>query len=264
LFFGPLDDVDRGEDSYSPLYQESRYCAACHEGIVFGVHAYSTYSEWLESPARREGKHCQTCHMRPTGTMTNVAPGRGGLMRDPRTLASHQFPGGQAEMLSRCLKVDVQLQRNEEGVTSVVDVRASAVGHKVPTGFVDRNLVLVVEGFDVEGKRVPSMCGELLPASTDTLAALPGKVYAKQLKDFDGHRPAPFWRAELLVEDTRLLPEQTDRTTFHFPVDVERVRVRLIYRRFWAETARTKGWPDDAVTVVDETFTVVAEKRSPT
>src|SRR5262249_55033579 len=47
LFFGPLDDVDRGEDAYSPLYRDSRYCAACHEGVVFGVHVYSTFSEWL-------------------------------------------------------------------------------------------------------------------------------------------------------------------------------------------------------------------------
>src|SRR5207249_5009167 len=83
LFFGPLDDVDRGEDAYSGFYRESRYCAACHEGVVFGVHVYSTYSEWLDSPARRQGRHCQDCHMRPTGTMTNIAPGKGGIERDP-------------------------------------------------------------------------------------------------------------------------------------------------------------------------------------
>ncbi len=67
LFFGPLDDVDRGEDAYSPFYRDSRYCAACHEGVVFGVSVYTTYSEWLQSPARRAGRHCQDCHMKPTG-----------------------------------------------------------------------------------------------------------------------------------------------------------------------------------------------------
>src|SRR5207244_7472645 len=75
LFFGPLDDVDRGEDALAPIYGESRYCASCHEGVVFGVRVYSTYSEWLDSPARREGKQCQTCHMTPTGTLTHLAPG---------------------------------------------------------------------------------------------------------------------------------------------------------------------------------------------
>src|SRR5262249_15129574 len=67
LFFGPLDDAVREGETfgYSPLYKESRYCASCHEGIVFGVHVYGTYTEWLESPARHEGKQCQTCHMAP-------------------------------------------------------------------------------------------------------------------------------------------------------------------------------------------------------
>src|SRR6516164_2410097 len=29
LFFASLDDVDRNEDSYSPLYKQSKYCASC-------------------------------------------------------------------------------------------------------------------------------------------------------------------------------------------------------------------------------------------
>jgi len=37
IFFGPLDDVARGDDVHSPLQSQSRYCASCHEGIVFGV-----------------------------------------------------------------------------------------------------------------------------------------------------------------------------------------------------------------------------------
>ncbi len=67
LFFGPLDDVDRGEDVSAPLYRESRYCASCHEGVLFGTHAYSTYSEWLASDYAERGVHCQQCHMAPTG-----------------------------------------------------------------------------------------------------------------------------------------------------------------------------------------------------
>ncbi|HEY1379242.1 MAG TPA: carboxypeptidase-like regulatory domain-containing protein, partial [Gemmataceae bacterium] len=31
-FFGPLDDVDRGEDVFAPVQRDSRLCAACHEG----------------------------------------------------------------------------------------------------------------------------------------------------------------------------------------------------------------------------------------
>src|SRR5439155_5316139 len=52
LFFGPLDDAVREGEmfGYSPLYKQSRYCASCHEGVIYGVHVYGTYSEWLAGP----------------------------------------------------------------------------------------------------------------------------------------------------------------------------------------------------------------------
>src|SRR6185312_5640743 len=135
-------DVDRGEDAYSPFYRDSRYCAACHEGNVFGVSVYTTYSEWLASPAKRQGKHCQHCHMKPTGKLHNFAPGAGGIDRDPMTLGNHSFwDGSQGAMLRRCLKLDV----TRDGPTLTVSLTAAGVGHRVPTGFVERQLLLVVE-----------------------------------------------------------------------------------------------------------------------
>src|SRR5262249_40322981 len=155
LFFGPLDDVDRGEDSFSPLYKASRYCASCHEGTVFGVHVYGTHSEWLASPARKEGKQCQTCHMRPTGKMTNIAPGHGGIERDPKTLANHRFfAGSQLDMLRHAIQVSVSFDGDKSLRRLSIELRAGDVGHRVPTGFIDRHLVLIVEPLDANGKRV--------------------------------------------------------------------------------------------------------------
>jgi hypothetical protein len=267
LFFGPLDDVDRHEDTYSPLYRESRYCASCHEGIVFGVHVYSTYSEWLESPARKEGKHCQTCHMAPTGRMTNLAPGNGGVERDPWTLANHRFfDVSQTEMLRRCLHVAVSFSRGEPGALAPgdsirieVEVLARDVGHRVPTGFVDRHLLLLVEGIDKDGQRLHPRTGPLLPATVGKqLAGMPGRLYAKQLRSFDGRSPAPFWRADGAAVDTRLTPGQPDRTVFVFPAELDRLRLRLLYRRFWQEVAETKGWPDNEIAVIEQTLKVGA------
>jgi hypothetical protein len=256
LFFGPLDDVDRGEDVYSPLYRQSRYCAPCHEGTVFGVHVYGTYSEWLESPARREGKQCQTCHMAPTGDLTNFAPGQGGIRRDPHTLASHRlFPGGQADMLRRCLHVSSRLERTADGMRAVVEVRADGVGHRVPTGFVDRNLVLVVEGLTENGRPVVPRAGPLLPAlGGKDVVGRAGRIYAKVLRDFDGNSPAPFWRADPNFTDNRLEPGQANCLDVDFPPGVEQLRVRLLYRRFWPDTAATKGWPDNDILVLDRHY----------
>src|SRR5262249_15748088 len=148
----------------SHLYRSSRYCASCHEGVVFGVHVYSTYSEWLASPARAEGKQCQDCHMTPTGKMTNIAPGRGGVDREPSTLGNHRrFAGSQTEMLRRCLKASVHLTSTEAGLRAHVEVSATDVGHRVPTGFVDRHLLLIVEALAGE-QRVPLRAGPVLPA----------------------------------------------------------------------------------------------------
>jgi hypothetical protein len=258
LFFGPLADVDRGEDAFSPLYRESRYCASCHEGTVFGVHVYGTYTEWLQSPARREGKHCQTCHMAPTGALGNLAPANGGLKRDPWTLANHRFfAGSQGAMLRQCMKVSVRLTPGQDGLHVAVGIRADGAGHSVPTGFADRNLLLVLEALDIKGGVLAAQTGPLLPGPAgEGFAGRPGRLYAKLLTGYDGHSPVPFWRARPEIRDTRLKPGSADHAVFTFPAGAERVRVRLLYRRFWPDVSRVKGWPDAEITVVDQTMLV--------
>lgn len=252
LFFGPLDDVDRGDDAYSPLYQESRYCASCHEGVVFGVHVYSTYSEWLASPARHAGKHCQSCHMAPTGRMSNFAPGKGGITRDPWTLASHRMKGADLEMLRRCLHVVTVLELDAAvGVT--VRITTTDVGHRVPTGFVDRHLLLIVDPLDKDLRPLPPGVGPRLPpVAGKELADHNGEVFGKQLQDFSGRSPTPFWQAQSDALDTRLKPDTAFVSRYRFASTTKTVRVRLIYRRFWHEVAENKGWLDNEIVVYDQ------------
>lgn len=260
LFFGPLDDVDRGEDVHSPLQSESRYCAACHEGTVFGVPVYTTYTEWLSSPARREGKQCQTCHMTPSGQLTNIAPGAGGIERDPKTLASHTFlPGGRQAMLERSLKLSATHTPSADSVAFDITLVAQNVGHAVPTGFIDRHLLLVLDPLDANGKSLVALEGpQLPPAVGESLAGRAGQLYGRLLTDLDGQSPAPFWRAGVQERDTRLEPDEPVRTRFLLPAKTHRVHVRLIYRRFWQSVARAKDWPNDEIIVVDRLFPVAA------
>jgi hypothetical protein len=256
LFFGPLDDVDRGEDAYSAFYHDSRYCAACHEGVIFGVHVYTTYSEWLDSPARRRGMQCQDCHMTPTGTMTNIAPGHGGLQRDPQTLGNHRFFNtDQAAMLRRCLSVAAQFEPAGNALRVHLRVAADGAGHRVPTGFVDRHVILVADGRDRAGRPLAARSGPVLPdAAGPDLAGLPGRLYAKFLTGDDGRGPVPFWYSVPDVHDNRLTPGRPDDLTLAFPAGLAEVRVRIIYRRFWQEVGRAKGWPDEDLVVLDRTF----------
>ncbi|MCI0684540.1 MAG: cytochrome c family protein [Gemmataceae bacterium] len=255
LFFGPLDDAVRAGESfaYAPFYKDSRYCASCHEGVIFGVHVYGTYSEWLASPARRDGKHCQDCHMTPTGTMTNIAPGKGGVKRDPRTLASHHFPGA-AELLRSCVQVKTAVARTGAGITVTVTTVARNAGHRVPTGFIDRHLVLIVEGRDGDGRVVAASAGPVLPERAG--AAWVGKsgwIYGKQHVSAAG-RPLPFWLSAAELIDTRLVPERPDQKRFSYPACVQTIRVRMVYRRFWDEVAVRRKWQDNEILVSDESI----------
>jgi hypothetical protein len=262
LFFGALDDVDRGEDVYSPLYRDSHYCATCHEGVVFGVHVYSTFTEWQASPAARQGKQCQDCHMKPTGHMTNMALGHGGIERDPRTTANHRFfDGSQAAMLRQAVKGMVRFDRRADSVLVRVQVWAEGVGHRLPTGFVDRHLVLTIEGQSSSGTTVLPRSGPRLPAlAGEKLAGKPGRLYARALRDFEGNSPVPFWLASPdSPVDTRLVPENIDEMLFDYPEILKRLNLRVLYRRFWPEVAREKSWPADDLVVLEKTFAVAVE-----
>jgi hypothetical protein len=253
LFFGPLDDAVRSGESfvYAPVYKESRYCASCHEGVIFGVHVYGTYSEWLSSPARQAGKQCQDCHMAPTGKMTNIAPGRGGVERDARTLASHDSPGASLAMLRQCLDVSAAASRDGLQVKVDVAIQAKNVGHRVPTGFIDRHLILIVEAATATGGPAALRKGDVLPARAGpALASRPGAIFGKQNLDASGS-PLPFWRSADELLDTRLTPAQTERRHYTFGENAATIHVRLIYRRFWDAVVRSRGWQDNDLNIVD-------------
>jgi hypothetical protein len=61
----------------------------------------------------------------------------------------------------------------------------------------------------------------------------------------------PFWRADRDGDDTRLSPGQTVTDVYEFPTEAKTVQVRVLYRRFWDEVARDKGWPDRDVRIIE-------------
>src|SRR5262249_46130031 len=153
----------------------------------------------------------------PTGTMTNIAPGHGGIERDPKTLANHRFfAGSQLDMLRHAIHVSVIFDGDKAERRLGVEVRADDVGHRVPTGFADRHLLMIVEPLDAGGKRLAMQEGPRLPqAAGRSVEGLAGRLYAKLLKDASGNGPVPFWRADDgRTSDTRLVPGEPDRVDF--------------------------------------------------
>lgn len=263
LLLGPLDDVDRGEDVYSPLYSESRYCASCHEGILFGTHAYSTYSEWMSTSYAERGVQCQDCHMANHRRTTNMAAGHGGIERDPETLSSHVTPGADLGFLREHLTFEVAAHRESEGIVVQTTVTARDVGHLTPTGHPARQLLLVLRAHTDSGQVVPLIAGDRLPAVAGTpdrggQAGQPGKLYAKILTSLDGDPHIPYWDVTELAGDTRLEPDEPTRASFTYapepsPVVIE---AELIYRRFPFDVAKEKGWTDNEIHVATHSVRV--------
>lgn len=257
LFIGPFDDVAPGEDTYSPLQDESRYCAACHFGQFWGVTVYNSYGEWLSSPyaVPETGQTCQDCHMPRRGATRFALPEQGGLERDPERIFSHRMPGALEEQLLRnAVSLDVRAMRQGKQLLVDVTVANDQTGHHVPTDSPLRNLILLVEATDssgemleqLRGPQVPSWGGEGDPADGN-YAGLPGKGYAKVLEQLwtEISPTGAYWTQTRVLSDNRLsaFTSETTRYVFALPDDVEaEVHVRLWFRRAFKALMDQKGW----------------------
>lgn len=254
MFFGPFDDVDVGPDTYSPLQNESKSCAPCHNASFWGIPVYQSYAEWLASPYPEEGKTCQSCHMKPDGVTANFAPGRGGLERNPESVFTHSFPGAaDVDLLQHTARLEVDARRDGQRIVVSVRVTNENAGHDMPTDSPLRNMILVVTAKDAGAKELPYEGKQIVPAWGGTgdgptdYAGRPGKGYAKILEElWTGVSPsAAYWRQTTLKEDTRIPARATDTTQYEFRAmdnGSATVEAKLIFRRAFPELAKQKGW----------------------
>lgn len=266
IFFGPFDDVAVGPDTFSSLQDESRFCAPCHNASFWGTPVYQSYSEWLASSYPKEGKTCQSCHMKPDGITTNFAPGRGGLERDPQKIFMHDFPGAADIALLRDT-ANLELRASREGniVSVEVAITNENAGHHIPTDHPMRNIILVVSPTDAQGKALSLLDGPRVPewggvgdASND-YAGQAGKGFAKILEELwtEIAPSAAYWRQSRIIADTRIPAKETDVTRYKFRTDQPGmiiVDARLIFRRAFKDLAEAKKWEIPDVEMEHETL----------
>ncbi|MBU0504757.1 hypothetical protein KJ708_02095 [bacterium] len=260
VFYGPLKDVFPSEDSYNPLYKESRYCAPCHNGTFWNTLVYSEYKEWEESAYAKKNITCQACHMSLKPAYERFALEKeGGLKRDPKTIASHKNLGIKDELF---MKEAIKLEGTswiEDGKLHVkAIVTNTGAGHHYPTGNPMRNMLLLVAVKNTQGKEIILIKGNKLPSWAGEEAGLPGKGFAKILvnatpypskkrrSDFTRIYPSPHWRPAYIQEDTRIVANASDETKYIFDLgntntkDVH-VSLKLIYRRTFKNWQKMMG-----------------------
>ena len=274
LFIGPFDDV-AGPDTFAPIQRSSDACAPCHAAQFWGVPIYDSYGEWRRSAYADpvNGRTCQDCHMPRRGATHFVRPDKGGLERRPDTIFSHLMPGASdPELLRNTVTLDVRAQ--DRGTRIEVDVSLTNVnaGHAVPTDHPARNMLLVMEAVDAQGRPLTSVGSQVIPewggagSAPDDYAGRPGKGYAKILEDrWTGVAPTvAYWRPTSIRADTRLGAQATDVTHYAFLLpatggDVT-VNATVVFRRAFKSLNDVKRWnsPD-----IEMASTGVLVRRGP-
>ncbi len=275
VFFGTLVDVTR-RVSYLPLESESAFCAPCHYGVFGGVVGvgtvtggtliYNSYGEWLDSPYSDPdtGMTCQQCHMPVSSANWFAFPERGGLTRDYAPLHNHTMPGAaDANLLQNAVTMEASAQRAGDQLQVQVSITNDKTGHHIPTDAPIRSMILVVEALDADGNPLALREGPVNPAYSGDYGGLPGKTFAKVLRDdWTGETPTgAYWRPVTIVEDTRLAALATDTTRYTFDApagEAVTVNVRLIFRRALYDLMQQKGWSDPDILMEQQTLQVPA------
>jgi hypothetical protein len=269
LFFRPCDDVDVGPVTCLPPMKDSKACAPCHQASFWGIPIYESFAEWLASPYPVEGKTCQSCHMTPNAVMTNFAPGRGGVERDPVIVPTHDFPGAMDQaLLQNALTMAVSASHQDGQVGVGVTVTNDKTGHHVPTGSPLRHLILLVEAYGADGNFLSQLDGPVLPewcgvgeTAHGCYAGLPGKVYAKVLQEWwtEVAPTGAYWSKTRLLSDNRIAAFAADTSLFTFNAanyEEVTVNVKLLYRRAFVSLMKQKGWDDPDIVMGQESLTV--------
>jgi hypothetical protein len=197
--FGPYKDstTEAHASRYSEILTKSEFCAGCHEFSINNMPISETYSEWKEGPYSKEGKQCQDCHME---AKQGVAA-KNGTIREK--VYQHFWYGGHSGIfLEKAFQMESQVGRIGNKAKVTLNITNSNVGHKIPSGFPARKVVLSFRANDENGREIFS----------DT------RVYAKTLVDQYGNEVYDFWTGVSIASDNRIKPRETRIEVFEFEV----------------------------------------------
>ena len=271
LFFGTFDDDNvPAEDTKLALIAESQFCAPCHQFSFWGTPIYQSFREWQESSYAVDGVTCQICHMPAPSiidgrTMTNVAPGLGGVERDPMTIHAHTQPGAaDVDLLQNTVEMTLDLAAEGDGsVNAAIAITNTKAGHHVPTDYPGRQMILVVSAIDDAGNELALIEGPVLPDWCGDEAGRPGVAYAKVLCDVvTGESPVVnYWKQTLIESDNRIAALETDCSTYCFrgETDVVTVRAVVLFRRLFQDLANEKAWDMPDILMEEAEVSIVLE-----
>ena len=173
-------DLPHGGWIASNAFEDSRFCAACHQFVegdfaLNGKFLENTYEEWKASRHAREGRSCQSCHM----------PDRRHLWRGVH----------DEQMLKSGVTVTaVAPTRVDNEIAARLEIRNTGTGHRFPT-YVTPKVIAEIYQAGADGKVLPG--------------SLRQHVIARLVE--------PDLSRE--IEDTRLAPDEQTVLNYRAPLD---------------------------------------------
>jgi hypothetical protein len=138
-------------------------------------------------------------------------------------------------------------------VSATVTITNTGAGHHVPTDHPGRHLILTVEAEDGLGQALSLQSGPLVPEWGGAQAGLPGKAFAKVLRDVQsGEAPVvSYWKQALIASDNRIPALGSDRSAYAFAAPAAggpvTVTAELRFRRTFQAVMEAKGWNEPDV-----------------
>jgi hypothetical protein len=267
IFFGPYDDIP-DPDSRLPEMEQSQYCAPCHQFSFWGTPIYESYNEWLNSPYAGEGVTCQACHMPPNGDNYFALPEVGGLWHPAERIPSHLDLGiKDTAFMTSTVTMTVTADSVGSAVAVNVMLKNATAGHHVPTDHPGRHLILTVTALDSLGQPLLLVLGETVPYWGGAQAGLPGKAYAKVLKDIlSGEFPVvSYWKQTLIASDNRIPALSSDSSSYTFAAPSSEgpvtVTAELRFRRSFQTEMDARGWDEADIVMAEETISFMPVRK---
>jgi len=202
------------ETAYSKDFSSSELCAACHDyKNPAGVHIQSSYKDWIGSSYAKEGKQCQHCHMpQIPGNITNIKEKPHRPSTKAEGIPDHSLAHNLNTMKEAVRIKMVAVNRTDDRLTLVLEIKNARAGHTIPAGTVARRLVLEARTIDAAGNTIETK----------------KRVYRKVVADaggkkieFDGDA---YMYATKVLSDNRLKPDEKRNETFRFTSNVKRIK----------------------------------------
>ena len=171
------------------------------------------------------------------------------MIRDPQMIASHLQPGASdVELLQNTVSMTLSVGHVEGLLQVAVTITNTQAGHHVPTDFPGRHMILVVTAMDARGQKLVQLDGPTVPRWGGAEAGLPGKAFAKVLRDVGtGEWPVvSYWKQALIISDNRIPAFGSDSSSYAFAASGAEgsitVTAELSFRRVFQDVATSKGW----------------------